>query len=153
MSIAKSRLICGMSIALLLGVLGSSLICPASAVANGPKLLAKQKKPPQIGSIKQKVEGAGCAFSYPGNYRETIFFSGAELPIVNIDGRDIQLKRVTSRTVGKRTIETYSSGNINVTINRLELQQLEGGSTYKVIMTVQRGSSKTVAKLMGSCGC
>jgi hypothetical protein len=153
MSIAKIRLIHRISIVLLLGISGISLPYSATAVPDGPKLLAKQKNTPQIGRIQQKVEGAGCYFSYPNNDSETIFYSGSEGPIINIDGRDIQLKLVKTKTVGKRTIETYSSGNIAVTVDRLQLKKLEGGSTYKVVMSVQRGSSKNVVKLMGGCGC
>jgi hypothetical protein len=153
MSIAKIRLIHRISIVLLLGILGISLPHSATAVPDGPKLLAKQKNTPQIGRIQQKVEGAGCYFSYPNNDRDTIFYSGGEGPIINIDGRDIQLKLVKTKTVGKRTIDTYSSGNIVVTVDLLQLKQLEGGSTYKVVMSVQRGSSKNVVQLRGGCGC
>ncbi len=153
MSIAKVTLIYGISIALLLGVPVISLPTSAAAVANGSKLLAKQKNSPQVGTIQQKVEGAGCYFASPSNDADTIFYSGEGLPIINIDGQDVRLKLVKQRTVGKRTVETYSSSNITVTIDRLQLKKLEGGSTYKVVMTVQRGSSKTVMKLVGGCGC
>jgi hypothetical protein len=153
MSIAKIRLIHRISIVLLLGISGISLPYSATAVPDGPKLLAKQKSSLQIGKIQQNVEGAGCYFSYPNNDSETIFHSGGEGTIINIDGQDIQLKRVKTKTVGKRTIDTYSSGNIVVTVDLLQLKQLEGGSTYKVVMSVQRGSRKNVVKLVGGCGC
>lgn len=155
MSIAKVRLLQILSIALLLGITGISSPSSAVAVADGPKLLAKQKNSPQIGKIDQKIleEGAGCYFSYPGKDDEIIFYSGGSGQVVNIDGQDIKLKLVKSRTLGKRTVETFTSGNITVTLDNLLLKQGEGGSTYKVIMTVQRGSRKTVAKLTGGCGC
>jgi hypothetical protein len=151
---------CRMFIAMVLLVISGISWPSAAAVADGPKLLAKQKNSPQIGSIKQKVEGSGCYFHFPDQDSGIIFYSEGELPlvngeppIINIDGQDIQLKLVQHRTVGQRTAETYTSGNITVTMDILQLKEFRASTSYKAVMTVQRGSSKTVVQLLGSCGC
>ena len=82
--------------------------------------------------------------------------------IINIDGQDIRLKVVKETEGHNKSKRIYRSGNMTVMMELVEVKEEKDSSTfkeqggsvpYKAVMTVNRGLSKSVAKLVGTYGC
>ena len=118
-----------------------------------------------------KVEGSGCDFQLAGESRSSrryIFFEDDSdgVPYMNIDGRDVRLKLVSStepyrraERKGERFTRSYTTeGGVRVRMDIVvtsvcapndEACEFTG---YKATITVSKGSRKQTVKAAGGCG-
>ena len=120
-----------------------------------PNLLARQYKKPVIGDIKLPIEDPGCYFHDSRDSTRTVFYESSTntMPIINIDGQNTRLKGIKMTENRNKSKWIYRSGKMTVVMNLVKFKEEEGVGFYNVFMTVNRGLSKSVAKLVGTYGC
>jgi hypothetical protein len=116
------------------------------------------------------VEGSGCDLQLAGEKRSSrryIFFENDSdgVPYMNIDGRNVRLKLVSStepyrraERKGERFSRSYTSGDVRVRMDIVVTsvcaphdEQCEF-TGYKATVTVSKGSRKQTVKATGGCG-
>lgn len=123
-----------------------------NTIINNYKALGSSNtQPPTIGIINQSIEsGCGCGFKFASksdSRKGFIFLSLAgEQAIVNIDGRDVQLREI-------KAAKSYSNGSISVTLNLNSVKKDYESNNYVGKITVNRAGKVTTRKIIGSCGC
>lgn len=157
-----------------------SLLIAASA---SPILLA-QRRPssanrlPLIQNISEapEIQGCGCYFQFPNQARNAeryVFFEdfSEESPLMNIDGRNVRLKLISSNEPystddsassirrGARFYRRYVVGNVQVRMNFIvtsvcALNNESCESTgYNVTITAVKGNRRQTVRAVGGCGC
>lgn len=116
-----------------------------------------------IGSIKREhiSDGCGCNYTVKDDRSRTIYsddFSGNVW--MNIDGRDMKLKRVSEVSVpkgevrrGQRTTTTYAAQGTKVRVETVVGTDYGEGHDYTGTITVTKGSVRQTVRIVGSCGC
>jgi hypothetical protein len=116
------------------------------------------------------VDGCGCSFQTPTeakkkNSTKYLFSSGLETSspaFMNIDGKDVRLKRVKSTEkvykkpkVGDRFYEVYQAKGLKVRIDYVDTTSRlrDEGRDYNLTITVTKGKQKKVITAKGGCGC
>ena len=128
---------------------------------NSRGLITLVRKAPVIGTIKQKLDpGCGCSSRFADRYSKEkgtvveYLFSDSPTIVMNIDGQDIQLRKInkSKNSQGKVVKEFYVYKNISVRIDSTLKRQYEGDS-YNIKITVNRNGKSSIARAKGYCGC
>jgi hypothetical protein len=130
-----------------------------------------------VGTIKDDSirDGCGCYFQslaeVKAHGRGVVFFSdvSGEAAWVNIDGLDVRLKRVESKSAsaaggglprkGDRSIDFYKGGGVKVRVDSVVTKTCpadEENCEYvwtKATITVEKGGRRQVIRGVGGCGC
>lgn len=116
-----------------------------------------------IGPIKKEhiSDGCGCTYSLKDNRKRTVYSDDFDGNIwMNIDGKDVKLKLVSSVSIpkgevrkGQRTTSNYTAPGIRVRTVIVVGKDYGEGHDYAGSITVMRGASEQMIQVVGSCGC
>lgn len=130
-------------------------------------LAACANKPagPAVAAIaSDRADGCGCLFLGENNAPLYWHEAGTDVAWMNIDGVDVELKRVTEAprqptVVGSRAHEDFAAGGLRVgvdlVVTRVCAPDDEACESFDVdaSIAVQRESQSTRVAARGSCGC
>jgi len=137
----------------------------------------QQPNPVKIGIVTAEPDGAGCSLQFPSDYKKqndrSVFNSGdenstddCECAFMNIDGRQIKLRRIYSKwppggdnKVGNRGVQIYVGSKTRVQVNYVvshvcgprDGEDCEVTWFSATIKVTRRGLSSTL-NLRGVCG-
>jgi hypothetical protein len=135
---------------------------PSSVFATSDQLLkvAYGRKAPSVGEIKSKLEsGCSCylwlASNLKKNRKPVFAYLADNNPVasMNIDGQDIQLKRVFNKSNKKQREEKWIHDDITVSLYYSLTGEGYEVSKYNVKIVVNRGKQSTSIQAKGECGC
>ena len=145
---------------------GASAILAQTASANQNGL-----NPLKIGIVSNRdsFDGPGCSLQLPANYRKhnqryTLLSDSEENAVMNIDGKDMNLKLVSHREPrgaskkGDRSTWTYSRVGIKVRVDFVVTGLCPPNDEaceviyYDATITVTRGNNKQLVIVKGVCG-
>ena len=112
---------------------------------------------------EQYAEKYGCTYSIKGDRSRVIFFDedlgGAGEAMMNIDGKDVQLKSAGvarhgkgSVSAGRREVLDYAADGIKVRVIRLRGGEDGSGDNYSGTVTVSKGNRSQTVRFTGWCG-
>ena len=111
---------------------------------------------------EQYAEKYGCTYSIKGNRSLVIFFDedlgGGGEAMMNIDGKDVQLKSAGAATREKGTVSVgrevmdYASHGIKVRVIRFRGREVGSGNNYSGTVTVSKGNRSQTVRFTGWCG-
>jgi hypothetical protein len=139
--------------------------------------LAQKRSPERnVGLIRNitgavEVQGCGCYFQSPNKARNSnryLFFEDFSegSPLMNVDGKDIRLKLVSSsepsggvKKRGEGFSRNYVAGEVKVHMNFVTTSVCAPNdescesTRYEVTVSVSKGGRKQTVKAVGGCGC
>jgi len=105
-------------------------------------------------------DGAGCSYTFANQPNaKSVFAIPAELndvALIRVNGAIHKLTRKSSKSLddkGKRYLEKWSDGVLNVTFRYHITGQGEGGIASEGQLTVMLGKTKKSISVRGGCGC
>jgi len=112
---------------------------------------------------EQYAERYGCTYSIKGDSTRMIFFDedlgGGSEALMNIDGRDVQLKSAGATSHGKgpvrggrREVLDYTARGIKVRVIRFRGREVGSGDNYSGTVTVSKGNRSQTVRFTGWCG-
>jgi len=112
---------------------------------------------------EQYADKYGCTYSNKGDRSRVILFgedlSGGLDVLMNIEGRDVQLKyvgpdrrRKDRLRIGQREVLDYAASGIKVRVTRFIGREVGSGSNYSGTITVSKGSRAQTVRFSGWCG-
>ena len=124
---------------------------------------------PRIGIVQNpdEFDGAGCRLQLPSDYQKandrTVFVSNAdEEAIMNIDGSDVRMYRVSVDSVGTtkggHAVERYHKDDIEVDVDFVVTKRCHPNDEncevtwFNAVITVKRGELKRTVSTKGICG-
>ena len=153
------------------------LLLTLTLALSTPVLMAQMKPSARITDTKLigyvsgvEVAGSGCDFQLAGESRSSrryIFFEDDSdgVPYMNIDGRNVRLKLVSStepyrraERKGDRFVRSYASGDVRVrmaiVVTSVCAPTDEGCefTGYKATITISKGNRKQTVNAVGGCG-
>jgi hypothetical protein len=109
---------------------------------------------PKVGAVESSETGAGCAYYLPANQRKKpIFIDVGKDPLMNFDGRDAILKKVSNQSAGKTNTTIYRTGDLRIQIDAKFADKYTDGPNTKVKIRITRNGRSKVIKAIGYCGC
>jgi hypothetical protein len=117
-------------------------------------VLAQSDTIPKVGVVESRETGAGCAYWLAGTSPKKLIYIGVSKdPLMNFDGRDTILKKVSYKTVGKVTTDIYRTGDIRIQIDTKLSDKYTDGPNAKVKIRMTRNGRSKVINAIGYCGC
>jgi hypothetical protein len=144
----------------LLTMLGVSAIFAFGLGDSGLTLtLSKQQELPTVGivNLKNKEAGAGCYFSLANakvKSNDTLILYSGDTTWMNLNGRDIQLKRIKDRTSGSTSIRVYKANNLQIRVESKSVTKNPNASlNSKAMITISQNNRSKKIDAIGYCGC
>jgi hypothetical protein len=126
-------------------------------------------KPPRIGIVQNpdEFDGAGCRLQLPSDYKKgndrTVFVSNVdEEAIMNIDGTDVRMYRVSVDAVGtmkgSHAVERYRKDDIEADVDFVVTKRCHPDDEncevtwFNAVITVKRGQLMRKLSTKGICG-
>ncbi len=116
-----------------------------------------------IGPIKREhiSDGCGCTYTFKDDRNRTIYSDDFDQNVwMNIDGRDVKVKKVSEVSVpkgevrkGQRTTATYIVPGLKIKVESVVGKDYGEGHDYSGTITVTKGSLQQTVRIVGSCGC
>ena len=116
-----------------------------------------------IGSIKREhvSDGCGCTYTFKDDRKRTVYSDDFDQNVwMNIDGRDVKLKKVSEVSVpkgevkkGQRTTATYVAPGLRVKVETVVGKDYGEGHDYSGTITVMKSGAQQTVRVVGSCGC
>jgi hypothetical protein len=146
------------------------LVAASVLVTDGLALSRRRSASPPatkglIGYLRkeQYAEKYGCTYSIKGDSTLVIFFDenlgGGGAALMNIDGKDVQLKsagatghRKRPLRVGRREVLDYAAGGIKVRVIRFKGREVGSGDNYSGTVTVSKNNRSQTVRFTGWCG-
>jgi hypothetical protein len=128
--------------------------CSDRAITAAP---TKTPAIPTVGivNLQGKAIGAGCYFTFLNakvkSNKSIIFYSG-ETTWMNLNGRDTQLKRISSQNTKKTSRDIYSVNNLRIRVDTKSLQPNASLNSQAEITISMNNRSKKI-QAIGYCGC
>jgi hypothetical protein len=141
----------------------------ASFVLMAVAAAGQSAQPPRIGIVQNpdEFDGAGCRLQLPSDYQKTndrtVFVSNAdEEAIMNIDGTDVRMYRVSVDSVGStkggHAVERYHKDDIEVDVDFVVTKRCHPDDEncevtwFNAVITVKRGELTRTVSTKGICG-
>jgi hypothetical protein len=144
----------------LLTLLGVSAIFAFGFGDRGLTLtLSKQQELPTVGivNLKNKEAGAGCYFSFARaqvKSNNTLVLYSGETTWMNLNGRDIQLKKIKDRTNGSTSISIYTANNLQIRVESKSVTKNPNATlNSKAMITISQHNRSKKIEAIGYCGC
>ena len=129
----------------------SMAIISVSLVSYYPLVLASKNRLPKVGFIKSSEQrGEGCYYSLAGNKRKQYIFINASGTIMNFDGQDTNLVRVSGESKKLADVTNYTANHLKVRV--ITVSNNRQDFTVKGTITIKSGSDSKVVKFDGYCG-
>jgi hypothetical protein len=144
----------------LLTMLGVSAIFTFCLGDSGLMLASsKQQDLPTVGiiNLKNKEAGAGCYFSFANakvKSNNTLVLYSGETTWMNLNGRDIQLKRIKDRTNGSTSSRVYTANNLQIRVESTSVTNNPAATlNSKAMITISQNNRSKKIDAIGYCGC
>jgi hypothetical protein len=119
--------------------------------------LAQVNKLPKVGILKNKGGDMGCYLSFANarvkSNNSLIFYSGANVVWMNLDGKDTKLTEVSHINKKDSASRTLKVNNLKIKIDFQSLKPSENNLNTKAKITMTRNGRSQVIQAIGYCGC